>query len=173
MNFVFLLIILPWTILVFGQDLDGDWKAHFSNELKLLSSRLDGKEAEVRILSTRLDVKDSEGGILSDRLQSKEIDDHYFRGSMEMSRSAPGSDRVCMEPLPAIQHVTKIQVPPLPPKSPTRREFLAPQETTSNPPPIKLLPPYPSSVAAKKSRRKSLNIDKVDGKLKRRHSIKN
>ena len=102
-----------------------------------------------------------------------EIEDDYFRGSTQFSRSAPSADRVCMEPLPAIQHVTKIQVPPLPPKSPTRREFLAPQETTSNPPPIKLLPPYPSSVAAKKCRRKSLNIDKVDGKLKRRHSIKN
>ena len=46
-------------------------------------------------------------------------------------------------------------------------------ETNSNPPPVKLLPPYPSSVATKKSRRKSLNIDKVDGRLKRRHSVKN
>ena len=89
------------------------------------------------------------------------------------SRSAP-EDRVCMEPLPSIQHVTKIKVPPLPPKSPVRRHFLAPQDATnSNPPPIQLLPPYPSSVAARKFKRKSLNIDKVDGKIKRRHSVKN
>ena len=101
-------------------------------------------------------------------------DDVYHMWSPESSnKSRPDSNRVCMEPLPTIQHVTKIQVPPIPPKSPIRRNLLASNETNSNPPPVKLLPPYPSSVATKKSRRKSLNIDKVDGRLKRRHSVKN
>ena len=100
-------------------------------------------------------------------------DDVYHMWSPEPSESRPKSSRVCMEPLPTIQHVTKIQVPPIPPKSPIRRNFLASEEKTLSPPPIQLLPPYPSSVAVKKSRRKSLNIDKVDGKLKRRHSVKN
>ena len=100
-------------------------------------------------------------------------EDVYHIWSPETSESKVESTRVCMEPFPNIQHVTRVQVPPIPPKSPIRRQFLASNETTPNPPPPKLLPPYPSSVAAKKSRRKSLNIDGVDGKLKRRHSVKN
>jgi len=123
---------------------------------------------------------DSDNNIEDNRLGNGENiyseieDDVYHMWTPEPSSNFRNeTNRVCMEPLPSIQHVTKIQVPPIPPKSPIRRNLLASNETTSNPPPIKLLPPYPSSVAAKKSRRKSLNIDKVDGKLKRRHSVKN
>ena len=108
-----------------------------------------------------------------ENIYSEIEDDVYHMWSPESSNNQTEANRVCMEPLPSIQHVTKIQVPPIPPKSPIRRNLLASNETISNPPPIKLLPPYPSSVAAKKSRRKSLNIDKVDGKLRRRHSVKN
>ena len=122
---------------------------------------------------------ESDNNIGSNRLGNGENiyaeieDDVYHMWSPEPSNSRVETNRVCMEPLPSIQHVTKIKVPPIPPKSPIRRNLLASNETTSNPPPAKLLPPYPSSVAARKSRRKSLNIDKVDGKLKRRHSVKN
>ena len=120
---------------------------------------------------------DNESDVANDRLGNGENvyseieDDVYHMWSPEPSESQPKSNRVCMEPLPTIQHVTKIQVPPIPPKSPIRRKFLASDERTLSPPPI--LPPYPSSVAVRKSRRKSMNIDKVDGKLKRRHSVKN
>jgi len=122
---------------------------------------------------------DSDNNIKENRLGNGENiyaeieDDVYHMWTPEPSNSRVEKSRVCMEPLPSIQHVTKIKVPPIPPKSPIRRNLLASNETTSNPPPAKLLPPYPSSVAARKSRRKSLNIDKVDGKLKRRHSVKN